>query len=114
MQWNIFFTIYLLFIGYRGLICEIDVDECETDICGAKGKCENTPGSYKCTCPKGLCGSYCALQDPCLQFDLCEHGKCISNCKHQANYTCECEKGFHGTSCNETMVTHTLPRNMKT
>lgn len=79
------------------------MDECETDyICG-EGQCSNTPGSYECNCTEGKCGLYCALQDPCVTMP-CVHGTCIRNCKNEPNYTCDCEEGFYGNSCNETMV----------
>ena len=32
-----------------------DIDECKTPfLCGPKGKCINTPGSYRCECPPGV------------------------------------------------------------
>lgn len=35
-----------------------DIDECVNPPCGL-GSCTNTDGSYKCTCPAGLTGTYC-------------------------------------------------------
>lgn len=90
------------------MLCELDVDECETEyICG-EGKCENIPGSYRCICPLKKCGLYCALDDPCILVDPCINGKCISNCKAEPNYTCECYDGFFGKLCNQTMVNNLI------
>ena len=34
----------------------IDIDECKTDKCNHDATCENTVGSYKCTCKEGYSG----------------------------------------------------------
>ena len=31
----------------------LDVDECETDVCGNDSECSNSDGSYGCTCDQG-------------------------------------------------------------
>lgn len=31
-----------------------DIDECETEICGAFGNCSNSEGSFVCNCLKGF------------------------------------------------------------
>jgi Calcium-binding EGF domain. len=53
--------------------CTKDIDECSTDLflCG-EGSCINIPGSYKCDCPDGKCGSQCAEDDPCY-VSMCSH-----------------------------------------
>ena len=40
-----------------------DINECETDLCENGGSCENTIGSFTCTCAAGYDG------------DTCENGK---------------------------------------
>lgn len=94
-----------VFAGYKGLICEIDVDECETEyICGEEGRCVNKEGDYECECPSGACGMYCALADPCAHGGPCVHGTCVSQCRLEPHFVCHCEPGFSGQLCNETMV----------
>ena len=40
-----------------------DINECENSICHPSAKCANIPGSFKCTCPRGLVG------DPVLEME---------------------------------------------
>ena len=42
-----------------------DINECDTDPCENSGTCENTIGSFNCTCAAGYDG------------DTCENGKDI-------------------------------------
>ena len=45
--------------GYKGDLCETDIDECSkgTHKCHAKATCNNTQGSYNCTCVRGYEGN---------------------------------------------------------
>lgn len=65
---------YINCVGYRGDICNIDIDECiEHEVkCGSRGECKNTPGSFSCLCKEGFCGHYCDLINPCIlvSFDF--------------------------------------------
>ena len=50
--WNIaLFTIFIYLFIYS-----TDIDECEnsTNLCGLHATCENTVGSYNCTCDNGF------------------------------------------------------------
>lgn len=39
-----------------------DIDECKSgNPCKNGGKCINTIGSYKCSCPSGFIGKHCEL-----------------------------------------------------
>ncbi|XP_066252818.1 protein crumbs [Euwallacea similis] len=88
--------------GYRGLLCEIDIDECgeKPPPCGS-GTCENLPGSYRCTCGNtGKCGHHCALDDPCLNKETCQHGVCTSQCTDKQDYLCICDENWTGKNCS--------------
>ncbi|XP_055371961.1 fat-like cadherin-related tumor suppressor homolog [Condylostylus longicornis] len=45
--------------GYKGLTCEVDVDECENQPCGNGATCINEAGSFRCICPPDLTGASC-------------------------------------------------------
>lgn len=91
-------------LGYSGLLCEIDIDECteKRDVCGI-GQCKNLPGTYSCVCPDNKCGFNCTLDDPCL-VNPCENGNCISKCTQFVDYDCFCNENWTGKNCSDKMV----------
>uniref|UniRef100_A0A3P9L436 FAT atypical cadherin 3a n=1 Tax=Oryzias latipes TaxID=8090 RepID=A0A3P9L436_ORYLA len=52
--------------GFRGLVCEEDVNECDRNNpegeCENGGTCVNTPGSFYCNCTPGFVGQRCSLR----------------------------------------------------
>ncbi|XP_066302866.1 von Willebrand factor D and EGF domain-containing protein-like [Branchiostoma lanceolatum] len=77
----------------NGIICE-DVDECALDTTNdCSYVCENTPGSYRCTCSAG----FFLINDQCFDIDECAYG--LSECSHlcvnnDGSYTCDCPAGY--------------------
>lgn len=102
------FIITFFFVGYIGLLCEMNIDECLTpDICG-NGICIDTQGSYRCECmDKGKCGFNCALDNPCIS-NPCVKGICESKCAQQSDYLCQCPEEFAGKNCSEPAVSFLL------
>jgi len=85
--------------GFTGLdtMC-VDNDECAMGLCGAAvgTTCENTPGSYECTCPAGYTappsGGTCADVNECAA-DIC--GVRASSCANLGGtYACTCMAGY--------------------
>lgn len=48
------------------------------------------------------CSEETSLQDPCVS-NVCANGKCIANYVNM-DYTCECEAGYTGTTCDQRKV----------
>uniref|UniRef100_A0A8C2T004 Fibrillin 3 n=1 Tax=Coturnix japonica TaxID=93934 RepID=A0A8C2T004_COTJA len=71
-------------------------NECtaQPSLCGAKGQCLNTPGSYNCECQKGFSldssGVNCEDVDECDGNHRCQHG-----CQNMlGGYRCGCPQGY--------------------
>ena len=73
----------------------VDINECETDICPEKSTCENSIGSFTCTCDSGHAGELCLDVDECLKnVSYCdEHAKCTNSI---GSYHCDCNTGYYG------------------
>lgn len=48
-------------VGYEGVLCEIDIDECERYTPCINGKCVDGIGSYKCFCEPNYGGKNCSV-----------------------------------------------------
>ncbi|KAM6959295.1 latent-transforming growth factor beta-binding protein 4 [Aplochiton taeniatus] len=78
-----------------------DVDECRTapPVCGP-GRCQNTAGSYRCTCPHGYQvgsgGTSCTDVNECVQLAaVCPVGECVNSV---GSYKCVCPAGYRGNA----------------
>lgn len=92
--------------GFRGPLCDQDVDECVEDgpaACLNGGSCFNRPGSFECACPAGFGGPRCEqLVGPCQEGPPCMHeGTCtdVGELGSSANYTCHCTGLHSGRHC---------------
>jgi protein crumbs len=88
--------------GFAGLYCEKNINECLSNPCENGAECQDTPGDYSCLCPGNYCGKNCQRLNPCLQNrTLCENsGACVPNCDLDPFYSCSCNSGWEGPSCN--------------
>lgn len=68
-----------------------DDNECQnvTNICGERGSCTNTAGSYDCTCVSGYTSTGLA------EFQPNDGTECIGNVQFAQNYTCKGIKFGH-------------------
>ncbi|XP_059197863.1 adhesion G protein-coupled receptor L4 isoform X2 [Centropristis striata] len=97
--------------GYTGdgtTFCNDD-NECQnvTNICGDRGNCTNTAGSYYCTCVSGYASTGLAEFQPndgteCIDIDECKSGPVCgpnSHC-HNTNgsFYCTCQRDYIPTS----------------
>ncbi|KAK3577967.1 hypothetical protein CHS0354_020807 [Potamilus streckersoni] len=86
--------------GYTGdgkNICN-DVNECSANPCNKNARCENTQGSFICTCNAGFIGNGATCTYTCnTDADCHQYGKCFGG-------LCRCAIGFSGDgkdSCND-------------
>ncbi|XP_068771088.1 hemicentin-2 [Struthio camelus] len=94
-------------LGPQQLYC-VDVDECTggSHACRYGQLCENAPGTYRCTCPRGYrwrgAGRPCSDINECLQVPR----PCAFECRNlPGTFACLCPPGRallrDGTSCSE-------------
>ncbi|XP_074059804.1 adhesion G protein-coupled receptor E1-like isoform X8 [Macrotis lagotis] len=81
--------------GKTGSFQCTDINECLRDsVCSQHSTCQNTPGSYDCTCNAGFTfrNSQCEDVDECADSTVCPpYAICINT---PGNYTCDCKNGF--------------------
>lgn len=91
----------------------IDINECQQSPSPCKFSCQNTEGSFICSCASGYIlnpdGVSCRDIDECaIGSHICQH-ECINT---QGSYKCACEKGYNqvGDKCLGILNTkHHLP-----
>uniref|UniRef100_A0A665TWI5 Growth arrest-specific 6 n=1 Tax=Echeneis naucrates TaxID=173247 RepID=A0A665TWI5_ECHNA len=82
------------FTGWTGARCEKDVDECSKKNGGCEHECNNTMGSYHCSCHQGymLVGrQMCNDVDECEDTSVCGTARCENN---NGSYDCLCDNGY--------------------
>ena len=77
-----------------------DIDECSSpeDHCSENAKCQNTVGSWICSCPEFFSGNG-STDGPCIDIDECRDGthSCdgILQCNNKlGGYGCKCPSGY--------------------
>ncbi|KAG8515122.1 Protein crumbs-1, partial [Galemys pyrenaicus] len=89
-------------LGYSGINCELEVDECWSQSCLHGATCQDTVGADLCGCAPGFLGDRCKLNidecasQPCLSGGLCQDGANIYSCDFTGS-------GFTGTHCETLM-----------
>ena len=94
------FKIFFFFIygvGYEGIRCENNIDECVNVQCSEGKQCFDLINGFECRCPLGFTGALCLDDiDDCVDNPCQNGGSCIDAV---GNYTCSCPKGFTGRNC---------------
>ncbi|XP_072315856.1 protocadherin Fat 4 [Eucyclogobius newberryi] len=87
--------------GFRGEVCEVDIDECEETPCENGATCLNSPGGFHCECKAGFSGTVCSIDiEKCLKMNCQNNGTCVHT---DDMYRCQCLPGFEGLTCELTI-----------
>uniref|UniRef100_A0AAX7TVY4 Growth arrest-specific 6 n=1 Tax=Astatotilapia calliptera TaxID=8154 RepID=A0AAX7TVY4_ASTCA len=82
------------FTGWTGATCEKDVDECSRRNGGCDHECNNTVGSYHCSCRQGYTLSghqLCNDLNECKIAGVCGTARCENK---EGGYDCLCDIGY--------------------
>jgi len=91
-----------------GELCEVDVDECESQPCQNGGRCEDGRASYACRCPEAAPGelpwggAHCGVElSGCVDHE-CQNG---ATCRPwlrggEPGHACLCPHGFYDQRCS--------------
>uniref|UniRef100_A0A8D2IYT3 Crumbs cell polarity complex component 1 n=1 Tax=Varanus komodoensis TaxID=61221 RepID=A0A8D2IYT3_VARKO len=99
-------------VGFTGIHCEEDINECHMNPCQNGGTCENVLGNYTCRCPAGeedklFYGGWNCTEVllGCIQHKCQNGGLCIPHLQNgQHTFSCICSNGYTGVQC-ETATT---------
>ncbi|XP_073231829.1 uncharacterized protein [Porites lutea] len=82
-----------------GTNCEDDIDECDENIhqCNKNAACNNTKGSYSCTCNTGFHGDGYNCTDKCQEIRCGTNATCTNT---KGSLRCTCTTGFYGDGYN--------------
>ena len=88
-------------LGYVGLQCEAEVDECISNPCFSLGteKCIDLDNGFKCQCHDGYSGDFCEND-----IDECSSNPCLNggSCTDAVNeFKCVCLPGWTGPRCEQ-------------
>uniref|UniRef100_A0A3B3VI03 Neurogenic locus notch homolog protein 1 n=1 Tax=Poecilia latipinna TaxID=48699 RepID=A0A3B3VI03_9TELE len=98
------FGFFILFSGFTGNLCQIDIDECASTPCKNGAKCTDGPNKYTCECTEGYTGRHCEMDINECYSNPCHYGSCIDGL---ASFSCSCNPGFTGRLC-ETNINECL------
>ena len=64
--------------GFKGTLCEIDINECESDPCQNGATCQDQINGYICECFPGFSGTGCEIEiNACESFPCLNGGYCV-------------------------------------
>ncbi|XP_067949660.1 fibropellin-1-like [Watersipora subatra] len=89
---------YLYFqVGFDGVICDHDIDECFSTPCENAGTCINEVGLFICVCHNGFIGKKCEVDIDECESHPCQNGAVCEDLS--GGYSCICDYGYSGELC---------------
>ena len=82
--------------GFTGVLCEQEVDDCESNPCQNGGTCTDGLLSYVCSCLLCYTGTHCEYTAPCDSSPCQNGGTCVGSA---ASYSCLCMSSYSGDAC---------------
>jgi hypothetical protein len=91
-------------VGWKGQLCDIDIDECASDPCSHKGVCQDQTAAYNCLCQgTGWTGENCEIdENDCYNLPCKNGAACFDLGNGTGTYSCDCgTTGYTGLTCEE-------------
>lgn len=88
-------------LGFDGVHCEINVDECSDNKCDKTGteSCRDAVNDFKCVCKPGYTGALCATKlDQCADSPCLNDAQCVDM---GGAFKCVCKPGWTGPKCEQ-------------
>ncbi|CAH1272075.1 CRB1 [Branchiostoma lanceolatum] len=84
-------------LGYTGVNCADNIDECDPDPCQNNATCIDGINKFVCNCTSGWQGVTCEEDIDECHPSPCQHDSvCVNN---EGSYDCFCRQGYHGKNC---------------
>ena len=92
-----------LILGYTGIHCETNIDECQSNPCQNGAICTDLLNGYRCLCTPEYDGTNCEkFVDKCSKSSCRNGGTChnvLSVPGKAPTIVCTCRDGFTGSQC---------------
>nr|XP_033468371.1 protein delta homolog 2 [Epinephelus lanceolatus] len=91
-------------VGFTGLHCETDVDDCLMKPCANGATCLDGVNRFSCICPDGFTGRFCTVNlDDCASRPCLNAGRCLDRA---GGFHCVCRLGYTGATCETPLRSH--------
>lgn len=104
-------------LGYEGVVCETEIDECDRYKPCVHGKCQDRIGYYLCKCDDLWGGKNCSVRlTGCVDNPCQNDGICRPSLENETNhiFNCSCPDGFQGERCEKSTTMSLLTSSLVT
>ncbi|XP_078001352.1 uncharacterized protein LOC144453853 [Glandiceps talaboti] len=91
--------------GFTGKDCEIEINDCNANVCLNGGTCQDSINAFECLCTPEYTGTNCEIRVETCQDEPCLNGgACIGE---GVDLMCLCSDGYTGARCDSvTEINH--------